>query len=119
MFPGEVVGGRATFEWLEGERFLIQRAQADHPEFPDSISVIGATDGDGLSMHYFDSRGVHRIYRVSIEGRVWRIWRDEPGFAQRFTGTLSSDRAGLDGLWELAREEGEWADDLEVRYRRA
>jgi hypothetical protein len=53
--PGTVVHGQATFEWLEGERFLIWRERADHPDFPDAIVIIG--DTDGLQAHSFDSRG--------------------------------------------------------------
>jgi hypothetical protein len=44
-FPSTVVLGRSTFEWLEGERFLIARARSDHPDFPDSISIIGDAGG--------------------------------------------------------------------------
>ncbi len=55
-YPSSVVRGRAEFEWLEGEQFLLQRSRSDHPDFPDSLSVIGVTD-ERLSMHYFDSRG--------------------------------------------------------------
>lgn len=57
--PATVVRGWSDIEWLEGERFLIFRSGNDHPDFPDSISIIG--DTDGLHMHYFDSRGVHRV----------------------------------------------------------
>jgi hypothetical protein len=49
--PGTVVHGTASVEWLEGERFLIFRAREDHPDFPDSVSIIGGTDG--LRWHYF------------------------------------------------------------------
>jgi len=41
--PG-IVHGAVTVEWLEGERFLIHRARTDHPDFPDSISIVGFTD---------------------------------------------------------------------------
>ena len=69
MAEDTVVRGRATYEWLEGGRFLIQRAVNDHPDFPDSLSVIGVMEGDeDLSMQYFDSRGVHRIYEMTFEG---------------------------------------------------
>src|SRR3954471_8084614 len=44
--PGVVVPGTVTVEWLEGERFLIHRARVDHPDFPDSISIIGFADQD-------------------------------------------------------------------------
>jgi hypothetical protein len=100
MFPSTVVHGRSEFEWLEGERFLLQRSRTEHPEFPDSLIVFGADD-DGLSMNYFDSRGVHRIYGVSFSDRVWRMWRHAPGFSQRFTGRLSDDGNTIDGLWKV------------------
>lgn len=91
-----VVHGAAVIEWLEGERFLIVRARADHPAFPDSISIIGITERDRVDnppddnaaaatdsrscMHYFDSRGVFRALDVSIDDEAWRFWRDAPGF---------------------------------------
>ena len=116
-FPSTIVGGETRFEWLEGERFLLQRSRTDHPEFPDSLIVYGA-EPDELSMHYFDSRGVHRIYRVSFAGGVWRMWRNEPGFSQRFTGTLSDEGDTIDGLWKLSRDDTTWDDDLKITFRR-
>ena len=89
MVPSTVVHGHMTFEWLEGERFLVQRSSNDHPDFPDSISVIGFADEEELTAHYYDSRGVFRIYRIAMEGDTLRMWRDEPGFSQRMEGTLS------------------------------
>src|SRR5262245_54668857 len=44
--PGVVVHGTAVIEWLEGKRFLIHRARADHLDFPDSISIVGITVRD-------------------------------------------------------------------------
>jgi hypothetical protein len=116
MFDG-VVPGSATFEWLDGGRFLIERSRNEHESFPDAISVIGAPEaGDGLVMEYFDSRGVRRSYRVSLDEGVWRIWRDHPGFDQRFVATLAPDR--FEGLFQLAETRGEWRDDMKVTYRR-
>jgi hypothetical protein len=118
-YPSVVVTGRASFEWLEGEHFLIQRSQAEHPDFPDGISIIGATTDEGLSMHYFDSRGVYRLYGVGVSEGVLRIWRDAPGFSQRFTGKLVDEGDTIDGHWELSRDGSNWEDDLEITYRRA
>jgi hypothetical protein len=112
-----VVRGTASFEWLEGERFMIQRSRNDHPDFPDGISVIGVTDGR-LTMHYFDSRGVFRVYETAFGGGVLRIWRDVPGFAQRFEGPISDDGATIEGLWELSEDGSTWNDDLKITYRR-
>ena len=79
IMPDTVVPGRTSFEWLEGEKFLILRSWNDHPQFPDSISIIGETDEEeGLTMHYFDSRGSFRVARASMEDGVWRIWSGGP-----------------------------------------
>jgi hypothetical protein len=112
-----VVPGSVTFEWLEGGHFLVQRSRNDHESFPDAIGVIGAPEGgEGLVMEYFDSRGVRRTYRVSLDDGVLRIWRDDPVFAQRFRAPLAHD--AFAGRWQLARTPGDWKDDLEVTYRR-
>jgi hypothetical protein len=121
-FPDLVVPGRSSFEWLDGERFLIQRSTADHPDFPNSISVIGATSGgddERLSMHYYDSRGVHRVYSLEMSEGVLRIARDHPGFSQRFEGRLADGGGILSGLWQLSTDDSGWHDDLEITYRRA
>jgi hypothetical protein len=113
-----VVPGSTAFEWLEGGRFLIQRSHNDHELFPDAICVIGAPEaGDGLVMEYFDSRGVRRTYGVSLDEGVLRMWRDHPGFDQRFAAALRPD--AFEGQWQLAEAPGDWKDDLKVTYRRA
>jgi hypothetical protein len=112
-----VVQGTTTFEWLAGHRFLVQRSHNDHDDFPDSISVIGPPEtGDGLTIEYFDSRGVRRTYGVSLDDGLLRIWRDHPGFEQRYSAALGDDT--FEGQWQLARTPGDWQDDLKVIYRR-
>jgi hypothetical protein len=114
-FPGVVVPGHITFEWLPGEKFLVYRCDMEHPDFPDSLSVIGDFDGQ-TELHYYDSRGVHRIYGLAFDGTELKLWRDEPGFQQRFSGTLDGDT--LNGLWQLCRDGSTWNDDLAVAWRR-
>src|ERR671920_691889 len=59
MVEEAVVRGRVTYEWLEGGRFLIERAANEHPDFPDALCVIGVMeDENDLSIQYFASRGV-------------------------------------------------------------
>ena len=126
-----MVRGTAEIEWLEGHRFLLVRARTDHPEFPDSLSVIGhmsqdrADDGAEeqgddapLVTHYFDSRGVFRVQETSVDESAWRWWRNAPGFSQRFTGEISSDGNTIRGRSELCQDDVRWADDLQITYRR-
>jgi hypothetical protein len=115
--PTAVARGQADFEWLEGKRFLLQRSQTDHPDFPDSLIVFGEFE-DGLAMHYYDSRGVHRMYSVSFSDGVWEMWRNASGFSQRFTGTFSDDADAIEGLWKLSRDDKTWDDDLKISFRR-
>jgi hypothetical protein len=119
-FPDTVVKGQARFEWLSGERFLIQRAENENPDFPDSISVIGVMEGErDLSMQYFDSRGVHRIYDAAFDGKQFKLWRDDPDFAQRIAMTLSSDGLSFGGIWQLNENDQGFKYDLAITYRRA
>ena len=133
--PGVVVHGTADIEWLEGERFLIQRARNEHPDFPDSISIIGFTEQDRAddetgtasppaagstpTMHYFDSRGVFRIYYAGADDETLRLWRDTPGFSQRFAGTFADGGDTIVGTWQLRTDDVHWEDDLQITYRRA
>jgi hypothetical protein len=75
LLPDAVIHGRAMFEWLAGERFLIWRSHYEHPEIPDAIAITGLIDGQ-LSMHYFDSRGFYRLYSVSMSPGSWQFWLD-------------------------------------------
>jgi hypothetical protein len=110
------VTGSATFEWLAGGHFLIGRSHQDHDAFPDGIVILGA-DGRGLSMRYFDSRGVERSYGTSLDDGVWRLWRDGDDFSQRFEGRIESDT--ITGLWHLSNDGGRtWVPDLAITYRR-
>ena len=132
--PGVVVHGIANVEWLEGERFLIHRARNDHPDFPDAISVIGDMERDrvdagpggdravrpapSLRMHYFDSRGVFRVYETSVVNEAWQWWRDAPGFSQRFTGRFPDGGDTIVGRSQLCEDDAHWADDLAITSRR-
>ena len=100
--PGvDGIDARTTFEWLEGGGFLIQRSTVDRPEFPNGVMVIGATGEDGgLQQHYFDSRGVHRVYEMTLDDGVWTLSREGPDWPQRYIGEISEDGNTINGRWE-------------------
>jgi hypothetical protein len=115
-WPGKA---RASFEWLEGRTFLIQRWTIELPEAPDGIAIIGGEGTDSFRQHYFDSRGVRRIYEMTLENGVWTLWRDSPEpFPQRFTGTFEDDGQTISGRWEKALDGTNWETDFDLNYRR-
>ena len=125
MPPAET-GARVSFEWLPGERFLIQRWEIPIPEAPDGIALIGADperEGNYLQ-HYFDSRGVARVYKMSFADGVWKLWRDKPDFspldfAQRYTGMFSEDGKTIAGTWEICQDGTTWERDFALTYTKA
>jgi hypothetical protein len=118
LLPGQAIRGQVTFEWLTGRQFVVQRSHFDHPDIPDATSVTGVTDGH-LRTHYFDRRGVHRVYEASLDEDQWRSWRDDPGFRQRFTGVFSADGDTITGQGEMCRDGSTWEPDLALTYHRA
>jgi hypothetical protein len=116
-------GARVHFEWMPGERFLIQRWTVPIPEAPDGIAIIGpdpARPGAYLQ-HYFDERGVARVYKMGFGEGVWTLERDEPDFspfdfAQRFTGKLEDDGAAISGRWEIRHPGQGWERDFDLTY---
>jgi hypothetical protein len=117
-WPGEA---RASFEWLEGRTWLVERWTIEMPEAPDGIAIIGPGDGEGtFQQHYFDSRGIHRVYEMTLDDGVWRLWRDATDpFPQRFRAEISDDGKTISGRWEKARDGSNWEVDFDLTYRRA
>jgi hypothetical protein len=119
------VAARTTFEWLLGRRFVLQRASADHPDAPDGYMVIAADHrrDDGYVQHYFDSRGVVRLYEMDVDGAEWTLTRVTPDFspldfAQRWISRFSDDGDTIDGRWEASPDGREWELDFRMTYRR-
>jgi len=121
LHSDEPAKGEMTLEWLRDEKVMVQRSVADEPMFPESIAVvIPADSGDEFAVHYFDSRGVSRVYRMTFEENVWKMWREADGpddFDQRFEGTLSEGGRKIEGAWRRV-EDGEWLEDFELTYTR-
>lgn len=114
QFPGG--RGRAAFEWLDGGAFLVQRSQAPDPA-PDSTWIFGSNDpAEDHTVLYYDQRGVSRVYRASLRDATWRVWRDAPGFSQRFSGRVSDDGGTINGAWESSTDGVSWTHDFDLTY---
>jgi hypothetical protein len=124
-----VSGGRTTFAWVEEGKFLVQHTDAQPegdvpPEwvtnspFP-TTTMMGLDDtSETFTMLYADARGVYRVYQMSLDGGIWQIWREAPGFHQRFTGTFSADGDTINARWEGSPDGSTWALDFEMTYAR-
>ncbi|MGE5072691.1 MAG: hypothetical protein ACM3MF_04615 [Anaerolineae bacterium] len=120
LVPGTVVHGRSTFEWLENGAFLLWRSSVDDPQFPNGLSIIGSDDSaQQFFMLYFDERGVSRKYEVTLRDGVWKMWREAPGFSQRFTGTITDNGHTIQCQWELSRDDATWQNDMALTFTRA
>ena len=116
QFPGP--RGRAIFEWLEGGAYLRLRADAPDPA-PSATLIISRDESSEIyTLLHYDSRGVSRVYQMSFGGGVWKMWREAPGFWQRFSGTLSDDGASIRAAWEKSRDGSVWEHDFDLIYTR-
>jgi hypothetical protein len=130
VFPGGSpvegeVGARAEFEWILDGTFLLERSEVDHPDAPNGYSIVAPdADGDGYTQHYFDSRGVARIYKMNFDGRTWTLMRETADFSpldfkQRYTGTFSDDGKRIQGAWEICHDGATWQKDFDLNYIRS
>jgi hypothetical protein len=108
--PPADTSARAVFEWMPGQRFVIERWEVPVPD----------SEGNFLQ-HYFDSRGVARVYKMSFSDGIWKLWRDSPDlspldFSQRFTGTFSDDGKTISGAWEICHDATTWEHDFDLTY---
>jgi hypothetical protein len=128
MEPPMKMSADAKIERL-GE-FIVFSSVGEPAEVPDSNSISrGAPVGAPQPMHYFDSRGVKRLFMMSLEGSTWKIWRAPgedwngphgPGFNQRFIGEISADGRTIQARWERGTGEGgdNWEIDFPMTYVR-
>jgi hypothetical protein len=116
QFPGP--RGRAAFEWLEDGAFLRLHTDAPDPA-PSATLIISRDESSGTyTVLHYDSRGVSRVYQMTFDGGVWKIWRQAPGFWQRFAGTISDDGESIRATWEKSPDGSAWEHDFDLIYRK-
>lgn len=119
--PGSAdVEASTSFEWILGGAFVQQRSEVDHPAAPNGVCVIGA-NGDAFTQHYFDSRGIARVYEMTFEGGRLELLRVKADFtpldfSQRYIGQLSDDGTRIDGEWQTSSDGRNWQLDFHLNY---
>src|SRR3954452_1107988 len=119
-----------SFEWIEDGAFMLQVGETeladDAPQVwkenaPKSMrAVIGRDDRSARYGYlYHDSRDVRRVYEMSFDDGVWRIWgRAGEAFFQRFIGTFSDDGQTIESRWERSSDAETWELDFDGTYTR-
>jgi hypothetical protein len=83
-------------------------------------TIIGLDDASETFCYaYSDGRGVSRVYRMTLDDGVWKVWgQPGPKFFQRFTGTFSEDGNTIEARWEGSDDGSDWKLDFELTYKR-
>jgi hypothetical protein len=111
-FP-EPVPGRQRYERVLDGAFVILHWSYDHPEFPDAIAMFNES-----SCHYFDVRGVIRVFDFTIDDAGWSMIRIEDEFSQRTTGRFRGESV-IDCVGERSGDRGAtWEHDFSMELRR-
>lgn len=132
-FPGQQLpsdaeaGGqlvRSRFEWALDGQFLVQRTEVPVPGAPDNLAIVSVdVETSAYTQHYFDSRGVVRLYAMGLADGLWTLTREAPDlwpleFRQRFAGRFSEDGNTISGAWEKRLDGADWEHDFDLIYRR-
>jgi hypothetical protein len=121
--PQDAPEGRCRFEWALDQQFLLQHIEIPVPEAPDTIAIISVDPkSNAYTQHYFDSRGVVRLYAMTLADGVWTLTRETSDFSpldfrQRYIGTFSEDGDVITGAWELGHGT-DWTHDFALTHRR-
>ncbi|HST06127.1 MAG TPA: hypothetical protein VLQ48_15540 [Chloroflexia bacterium] len=119
LFPGTILHGHASIEWLENGAFLLMRSHIDDPRFPSTTAIIGSDDSEAkYYMLTFDERGVSRMHEVTLHNNVWKWWRNAPGFLQRYEGIIGDGGNTITTRGELSKDGTSWEKDLDLTYKR-
>jgi hypothetical protein len=115
--PQTKVHAPTYFKWIEDGGFLVM--QQGEEGVPQATWLIGRDEATELfKVFYFDERMVSRIYEMSFKNGEWRIWRDAPGFSQRFKAVVSKDHNTITAEWEKSKDGSHWEHDFNLKYTR-
>lgn len=114
-----VIKASASFEWFEEGEFLIFRQGKRNNDTPWAIWFIGHDkDAQNYTVLYIDDQQSSRVYEMSFENNVWKLWRNGPEFMQRFTGEVNQDQNIISGNWEKSTDGENWEHDFKLTYKK-
>jgi effector-binding domain-containing protein len=104
--PGGVAG-RVSFEWLDGQHFLVQRFDLTHgPQVMKGLEIIGrerlfgATEASvDIKSRVYDNMGNTLDYVWEVGDGTLTIWGGERGSPMAYRGVFSPDGNTVTGGW--------------------
>ncbi len=109
----EPVTGHQRYERVLNGAYVLLTWTYDHPDFPDALALLSSD-----AMHYFDVRGITRVFDVQIDASGWSTIRLDPEFSQRTTSRFEGSDA-MDTTGEDSRDHGvTWRHDFTMRSTR-
>jgi hypothetical protein len=109
----EPVTGRQRYERVLDGAFVLQRWTYDHPDFPDAIALLSDD-----RYHYFDVRGITRVFDLDVDDAGWSLSRLDADFSQRTTARYRGPD-GMEATGEASRDCGAtWQPDFTMTLRR-
>jgi hypothetical protein len=98
--------GTATYEWMDGKHFLVQRVVLEQfGQQINGLEVIGHNQDFGqepdpeIRSCFYDSMGNTMRYVYEMGGDVLTIWGGEKGSPAYYRGTFSIDGNIVTGDW--------------------
>ena len=98
--------GIVTFEWMDGEHFLLQRVELEQFGQPiHGLEIIGhnrdfgADPDEEIRSCFYDNTGNTLRYVYELEGDTLTIWGGEKGSPANYTGSISADGGTIAGAW--------------------
>ncbi len=109
----EPVTGRQRYERVLDGAFVLQHWTYDHPDFPDAIALL-ADD----RYHYFDVRGITRVFELEVDDAGWSMIRLDMDFSQRYTARFRGPDF-MESTGEMSHDNGvTWQPDFTMTYQR-
>jgi len=109
----EAITGRQRFQRVLGGAFVMLDWSYDRADFPDAIAMLNET-----TFHYFDVRGVVRIFDFAIDDSGWSMTRLDPVFSQR-TSARFRGADSMECLGERSSDSGTtWQQDFTMELTR-
>ena len=109
----ESVTGRQRYERVLDGAFVLQRWTYDHPDFPDAMALLSDDQ-----YHYFDVRGITRVFELEVDDAGWSMIRLDADFSQRYTARFRGPDV-LESTGEMSHDTGvTWQPDFTMTHRR-